>query len=196
MVELEKALKLLLRSGELKKIRRTGWVLHNVPHPESVAEHSFRVALMAFALADELGADRNRMVKMALIHDLGESVIGDIPVGRADYATKPAMETAAMKELSGLFANRKEFLELWDEYETRQTKEAQLVYELDKLEMVLQAFEYEREHSMDLQPFWDGVSEKIRTGEIRNKTLVEFYNLLDEKRKTFKRNKQSRHSSR
>ena len=68
--------------GILKTIERTGWVREKIPHPESVAEHSFRSGMLAMILAKERGVDQLKSMKMALIHDVGESLIGDIVTER------------------------------------------------------------------------------------------------------------------
>ena len=64
-------------AGALKRVRRRGWVLRGVTEPESVADHSFRTALLALVLARDDSFDRGRCVAMALVHDLAEAVVGD-----------------------------------------------------------------------------------------------------------------------
>lgn len=64
--------------GVLKQVKRTGWILQGVEHPESVLDHSYRMAFLALVLSDEFGWNKQKVVDMCLIHDLGESVIGDI----------------------------------------------------------------------------------------------------------------------
>ena len=68
--------------GRLKRLPRTGWVESGVPDPESVADHSFRVALLTLVLADLKGLDALKAVRMALIHDLGEAETGDLTPAR------------------------------------------------------------------------------------------------------------------
>lgn len=63
---------------KLKKIPRTGWVRANVPNPESVADHSYETALIVSIIADSLNLDHSKLVRAALVHDLAESVTGDI----------------------------------------------------------------------------------------------------------------------
>lgn len=71
-------LEFALTLGKLKTLKRSGWIRNNIKNPERVTEHSFRVAVLAMILAPKVGADVNRSVKMALIHDIGEAEIGDI----------------------------------------------------------------------------------------------------------------------
>ncbi|TVY12538.1 HD domain-containing protein 2 [Lachnellula arida] len=80
-------MKVLHEVGHLKRLLRSGWQVKKIPNPESVAEHSFRLSIMTFFAPDDL--DRTRLMEMALVHDLGETVAGDytphdkIPKGKA-----------------------------------------------------------------------------------------------------------------
>ncbi|WP_422419548.1 HD domain-containing protein [Pseudomonas sp. GZD-222] len=109
---------------------------------ESTAEHSWRLCLMAIVFADQLaGLDVLKILKMCVIHDLGEAINGDIPaVSKAEFPDKSEQErndllllTSALDE--GLKA---EILALWDDYENAQSAEAKAVKALDKLETILQ----------------------------------------------------------
>lgn len=187
MDETARLIEFLVHAGEMKKTRRTGWVLHKVPNPESVAEHSFRTALMAYVLADELNADGNKLVKMALVHDLGEAIIGDIAVIDPQHANKVHKEREAIKKLSGLLSDGEEMATLWEEYEAKSTREAQLVRELDKLEMMVQALEYEKAHpKVDLQGFWDRTQKQIDSGEVKDAVLLGVFKRLYEMRAEIK----------
>jgi putative hydrolase of HD superfamily len=106
--------------------------------PESTAEHSWRLALMAMAFApDEV--DVGRLLKICLVHDLAEALTGDIPapLKRGDKA--PA-ERLALREMTATLppARRAEILALWEEYEAAATPEAVLAKGFDKLETILQ----------------------------------------------------------
>ena len=81
------ALDLLLQAARLKWVTRSGWAMRGVPDPESVAEHSWGVAVLALVLAQESGAplDRGRLLTTALLHDLQEVVTGDIPSPATGY---------------------------------------------------------------------------------------------------------------
>jgi len=141
---------LLARSRQLKLTKRAGWVQRDVKRPETVAEHSFRVALMALLVAPQSdeGVDADRCVRMALVHDLAECVVGDItPNDGVSDEDKHAMEAKAMGELCALAGEKAgaDVEALWREYEAGETAEARLVKDMDKLEMILQAQEYESE---------------------------------------------------
>jgi putative hydrolase of HD superfamily len=129
--------------GVLKRIRRAGWWHAGVRDPESVAEHSARVAQLAAILAAEEGADAARASFLALWHDSQETRTGDLPHTVSDYLTKPeprqitADQTAKLPERSREMVRR-----AVDEYESQQTAEALCAKDADKLEMLLQAVEY------------------------------------------------------
>lgn len=129
--------------GILKRIRRAGWWHAGVRDPESVAEHSLRVAQLAAVLAAEEGADPARASFLALWHDTQETRTGDLPHTISGYMAKPdprqitADQTARLPE-----ASRDAVRAAVDEYEDQQSIEALCAKDADKLEMLLQAVEY------------------------------------------------------
>ncbi len=162
-------LELFLETGNLKRLRRTGWLLHGVPNPESIADHSFRTALITLFLADELrerGVVINveRALKIAILHDLGEARITDIPLPARWYLDKTAGERRALKELFGGIGKAGEYLQFFDEYVEGSTPEGRLVRFADKLEMLIQACEYEKAGFTGLDEFWDA-AEDIKASE-------------------------------
>ena len=74
----KKLIKFFITTAASKRLLRTGWVREKIKDPESVAEHSFVLSLMALILADYFGLDKEKLIKMAILHDLGELVTGDI----------------------------------------------------------------------------------------------------------------------
>lgn len=157
--------------GKLKKTKRTGWVRENVQNPESIAEHSFRMAVLTMILAPKVGADSTRTIKMALVHDIGEAEIGDIVTTRgvkvqSNLKDKIQNERQALKQIINLIEGT-EYLELFDEFEANQTREAKLVKQIDKLEMAIQALEYEQEYDINLQEFFDDANSKILNESIK-----------------------------
>jgi putative hydrolase of HD superfamily len=161
----------LVQAGRLKTAPRTGWLDRGVPpeRTESVADHTFRTALLAWVSSIGAGLDTNRIVKLALLHDLAEAITGDLPPydrsqlpdgtnvdarrtflnrrhvrGDARQAAKRAAESGAM---AGLLAElpraaRQELQRLWTELESGTSPEARFVKQADKLETYLQSLEY------------------------------------------------------
>ncbi|HIG47491.1 MAG TPA: HD domain-containing protein [candidate division Zixibacteria bacterium] len=156
-------------AGKLKTLVRAGWARKGVPAPESVAEHSFRMALMAMVLGDRQDLDTLKLVKMCLIHDLSEVIAGDItPHDGITPEEKHQREQAAMEILTRDFSDGEAYLNLWQEYEAQQTLEAQLARQIDKLEMALQAAEYQQQYpDKDLSEFLDCAEATITHDDLR-----------------------------
>jgi putative hydrolase of HD superfamily len=109
---------------------------------ESTAEHSWRLCLMAIVFADQLAdLDVLKILKMCVIHDLGEAINGDIPaVSKAEFPDKSEQERNDLLQLTSALDEglKAEILALWDDYENAQSAEAKAVKALDKLETILQ----------------------------------------------------------
>lgn len=107
---------------------------------ESVAEHSWRTALMAMLLEDEFpDADMNKVIRMCLIHDLGEAFTGDIPTFEKNFSDEKTEEEVLHRWVGTLPAPvKKVFTELLSEMEHLQTQEAKIYKALDRLEAVVQ----------------------------------------------------------
>jgi len=137
--------KFLEITGILKRTQRTGWVDVGVYSPESVADHTFRTAILCMIYADLKNLDTTKMLKMALIHDLPEAVIGDLMPSQKTAKTKKDEQDAICDILNLLpDAQRNEYFAIWTEYQQGKTKEAKAARQLDKIEMALQAKEYEK----------------------------------------------------
>jgi len=138
--EIDGILTFLRHAERLKTVRRTGWT--STGEQESVAEHTWRLCLMAMLLYGRTpGIDLARLLRMCLIHDLGEAIGGDVPApAQQDGTPKADQERTDLLELTAALppALRHEILELWDEYETAGSPEARLAKGLDKLETILQ----------------------------------------------------------
>ncbi|XP_020231267.1 HD domain-containing protein 2 isoform X1 [Cajanus cajan] len=151
----------------LKTTKRTGWVRKDVKNPESIADHMYRMGLMALIASDVPGVDRNKCIKMAIVHDIAEAIVGDItPMDGISKSEKNQREQAAldhMCEVLGGGSTAKEIAELWMEYEANSSPEAKFVKDLDKVEMILQALEYEDEQGKDLDEFFQSTAGKFQT---------------------------------
>ncbi|CAI7738184.1 unnamed protein product, partial [Closterium sp. NIES-54] len=136
--EASSAVDFLMMIQPLKTLKRTGWVKRGVQGPESIGDHMHRMALMAFVLSGVEGINRERCIKMAIVHDMAEAIAGDItPSCGVGKEEKHQMEKDALEKMCGaLGPNRKaaaEMLSLWEEYEANETNEARLVKDFDKV---------------------------------------------------------------
>lgn len=123
----------------LKRVRRAGWVRQGHPDAESVADHSFGVAMLCLLNAPpEL--DREKLLIMALLHDLAEAVVGDItPHDAVPPEVKHAREDAAMTQI---LDGRPDLLAIWREAEQHQSPEARFLKQMDRAELRAQALDY------------------------------------------------------
>ncbi|XP_029903420.1 5'-deoxynucleotidase HDDC2 [Myripristis murdjan] len=168
--------------GQLKRVPRTGWVYRKVKQPESVSDHMYRMAMMSLTITDP-AVDKDRCIKLALVHDMAECIVGDIaPADNVSKAEKHRREEEAMKHLSGLLPEglKKEIFGLWEEYETQSSPEARLVKQFDLAEMILQAHEYEQLEGSPgrLQEFFDSTN-----GRFHHPDVLQFVSCLNEERR-------------
>jgi putative hydrolase of HD superfamily len=138
--EIEGVLTFLRAAERLKTVMRSGWTSDG--QQESVAEHTWRLCLMAMLLYGHTpGIDLARLLKMCLIHDLGEAIGGDVPApAQRSGASKADQERSDLVQLIAPLppALRQEIVDLWDEYEAAGSPEAKIAKGLDKLETILQ----------------------------------------------------------
>ncbi|MEM2920417.1 MAG: HD domain-containing protein [Candidatus Nitrosocaldus sp.] len=141
-------LEFFLTACRLKRVKRKGWLVKakvSSDDAESVADHSYMLALIAMITADAKGLDTCKAIRMALLHDIAESITGDYMPEEIEGERKRAIEHDAMLKLLSMLPEglRDEYARLWDEYANCKSEEARLVHELDKVEMVIQARCYE-----------------------------------------------------
>ncbi|MFH1773922.1 MAG: HD domain-containing protein [Methanobacteriota archaeon] len=151
----EELLKFLGEAGKLKALPREGWKMEGIKDCESVAEHTFRVAVIAMLLSEMEKCSTQKVLKMSLLHDLPESQVGDLTRRSPNYGQKREIEKKAMSKILKNLPEKlkKEYMQLWGEYRKGRTPEAKLVKYADKLEMLLQAKEY-AEQGYDTSDFW------------------------------------------
>ena len=158
--EANRLIEFLTELNRLKALPRTGWLLRGVRDVESIAEHLYGVTFIAMLLADSARArghavNVEKVMRMALLHDLTEARTGDLPATIKPYfeasALKSADERIAREMLEPLGAD---YLALWHEYEARASLEARIVKAADKLDLLLQAYEYERGGAQAMNEFW------------------------------------------
>ncbi len=154
----------------LKSLPRTGWLLAGVPQPESVADHAYGTTALASFLCDLINAapeeeglsqtlDPERVMRIALVHDLAEATLTDLPKRASELLgsdVKHAAERRAIELIMAEFPAGEVYVELWSEYDAAATPEARLVRDADKLDMVLQAAGYSRSSGAVLNEFHEG----------------------------------------
>jgi putative hydrolase of HD superfamily len=151
----------------LKHLQRTGWVKRGIAgeeaqDAESVASHSWAVAVLARSLAKDLpnGIDVLKLVDMCLFHDFGEAVIGDITplcgVSAEEKFKKEDLAVASMAESYQMPQLYRIFVEL----EQKETVEAKIVKDLDRLDMMMQALHYQMAGALEKanNEFFDRIS--------------------------------------
>lgn len=138
--DIKGVLQFLRAAEQLKNTHRSAWTSGG--QPESVAEHTWRLCLMALVLRDGFPeVDFARLMQICIIHDLGEAIGGDIPaIHQVPGESKAAQERADLLELLRPLPApiRDRITALWDEYEAAATPEARLAKALDKLETIMQ----------------------------------------------------------
>ena len=171
--------------GKLKNVPRSGWLMRGVRNPESVSDHCFRVAFISMVIGDffreELKLDVEKLLKIALIHDVGEIILGDI-----NFKGKKALgfEHVSVKEreiVEEFFKFNEDYYKLFLEYEERSSVEGKIVRAADKFEMMLQVHEYELLGYKTLNEYWEN---EWNTEDIFDvKIFAELYKILQENRK-------------
>ena len=161
----------LIELQRLKRLERTGWTLRGLaPGAESVAAHSYGVAVAAMMLADQLrergvSVDVERLLRMALLHDWAEARTGDMPRTGGEYfgaEVRRRAERAAFDDIVGGLSQSvaAAYSELHVDYEHRASLEARLVKAADIIDLLIQALAFERAGVRGLDEFWDGVAER------------------------------------
>lgn len=181
---IKKTLNFFVEAGKLKGMPRRGWVIRGIKDPESIAEHTFRVALMVWVLSEMKKENLNieRVVKMALIHDLCEVYAGDATpydsILPADKKARQEMlkswprfskkererinkkkftkEKKALQKIVSKLPSElgKEVKNLWLDYEKGLSREGRFFRQTDRLESFLQAIEYWKKYKKMPQGSW------------------------------------------
>jgi putative hydrolase of HD superfamily len=186
----EEFIKFFVEIGKLKTIQRRGWLLRGIKNPESVADHAFRVLLLAWIFGKERNINVKRLLKLALVHSLSAVYIDYISPydklleikGRREIIKKyPALALRAPIDQKGKIAKQRleeekkaikkltkdlpepinhEINYLWLDFQERGSREAKFLRALDKIENLIQAYEYKDEVKEDiLTPFLVQINE-------------------------------------
>ena len=154
----------LIELQRLKRLERTGWMLRGFPSgTESVAAHSFGVAVTAMMLADELNdegveVDSEKLLRIAMVHDWAEARVGDMPRTATNYFGVDARrqaESAAFADIIKDLKSSSRYIELYEDYEHRESIEARLVKAADVIDLLIQVLALERAGARGLDEFWE-----------------------------------------
>ena len=137
--------KFLYEMGQLKRVKRSGWWIAGVKDPETVAEHSFRTAVIAYILAQLEGADPGKVVSMALFHDMAETRTNDAHRIVRRYVDWENVDKKAVGDQSRRLPDNigKRITSLISEFEKAASLDARIVRDADLLECLVQAREYQ-----------------------------------------------------
>ena len=140
--------------GKLKEIIRQGWVKRKVnpDFNESDATHSLQMLALAsvcFRLYPLEHLDKQKVYEMIIIHEIAETIVGDIVENSDEHLTKSEKERIAVHKIFANLQYKDYFINLWEEFESRKSEEAKFVYELDKLDPVLKARYLDKELGRD-----------------------------------------------
>ncbi len=156
--------------AEMKALFRQGWLNAQIDKNicESVAEHSFSMALTAIYLLPLFPELNNeKAIKMCLIHDLAEAYIGDFtPIDGLNHKEKFNLEYNAINQIFAKFPKGNELLTLWNEFENASSPEGEFVRDIDKLDMLLQSLVYEVITDTALSDFQKSALESIKNKQI------------------------------
>ena len=154
MTKEENVINYYVLCNKLKNVIRTGWKDWNVQKErvESIAEHVFGVQMLAIAMKSEYQYDINimKVIYMLAIHELGESVIGDLTQFQITKQEKEKIEHEAVHKILSKLLDGDQIEELFLEFDSHRTKEAMFAYQCDKLECDLQCKLYDEEGCVDL----------------------------------------------
>lgn len=159
---------------QLKLQKRTGWLDHNINPCESISDHMYRMGVTSMLIKNP-EVNRDKCVRIALVHDIAEALVGDItPFDGVTKEEKHRREWETIQYLCETIIKpyneeaAEEIMDHWLQYENISSLEARYVKDIDKYEMLVQAFEYEREfgREVDLSQFWSAMS-SIKTEEVK-----------------------------
>ena len=158
----------LYEIGLLKRYKRTGWSQVGVPLPESVADHTFRVSVIASVLAAMEGANSQRAAFLALWHDSQETRTTDLPHLTKNYVSAAANEQVTRDQVAPLPPSVAAMISTAvAEYEAAETQEARCARDADKLECLLQAREYQEQGHTNVQPWIDSSLAALTTASAK-----------------------------
>ena len=155
----------------MKSIPRQGWVdKADISSPESVADHVFSTSVIAMVFGDLMNLDTRKLLKMTLLHDLSESITGDLTPEKISKSEKIILENKTMTEILSHLPHvlQKSYSILWNEFIENSSLESKLLHEIDKLEMALQATIYSNSfNDKSFKVFLETAESSIKNPELK-----------------------------
>ncbi len=169
IIQMRALARFFYEAGLLKRIKRSGWWVAGVKDPESVAEHSFRTALLGYVLALLEGADPLRTAAICILHDFPEARIGDLHRLNDRYLDSfQAQKKALAEQLASLpEICSQELKQLYVEWEQGESKEAVVAKDADVLECLIQAKEYQAQGCSSVQEWINNAASRLQTASAR-----------------------------
>ena len=155
MTKEENVINYYVLCNKLKDIVRTGWLDWKVKRDriESIAEHIYGVQMLAIAMKSEFEYDIDimKVIFMLAIHELGETIIGDLTQFQISKSEKEKIEHKAVHEILSSLLDGEQIEKLFLEFDAQETKESKFAYQCDKLECDIQCKLYDQENCVDLK---------------------------------------------
>lgn len=176
---------------KLNNLLRTGWVMRHVPAErlESVAEHTLQVVMLAHTFAYELGLmdiDMTKLAPMAFLHDLAETVVGDISAIYVNTEEdKRRKHEAEMHSIKNILAHLSPevaayYYSLWDEFERKETPTSKFLFQVDKVDAVMKSSNYSEEYNRP-ELFQEFYQTEVDRKRFEEGPLKDFFNYLKER---------------
>jgi 5'-deoxynucleotidase YfbR-like HD superfamily hydrolase len=155
-----------IQMGLSKKLKRSGWVREKIANSESIADHCFGITTLVSLLSPQLEVDQEKMMKMVIVHNFASTLTEDTVVERGGKVNKEVLKLKEKTERQAirtiLWEYGEEYTKIFDEMKLMKTKEANVFAQIDKLEMAIQAFQYEKEQKKNLSEFFDNAALYIK----------------------------------
>jgi putative hydrolases of HD superfamily len=153
----DKLLRLIARSGRLESLPRTGWMVCGVQGPESIAAHIWETTLIAMWLADHIDepVDTEKVLRIALLHDIGEAMLTDLPWPVKRFIGAEAVAQGEARAVGEVLADAPDdWRAAYGAYDEAHSLEARLVKGADRIQMLAKALQYRSQGRGDVQRFF------------------------------------------
>ena len=150
-------LRLISRMERLESLPRTGWIVSGIPSPESIAAHVYMVSVTALWIADQIEepVDKERVMRIALLHDAGEAMLTDLPWPVKRFVDPEVLHDAEERATQVIFEHSPEsWTRAVSDYNAADCLEARIVKAADRIQMLAKALQYAAQGHGDTSRFW------------------------------------------